>query len=228
MIARSGTDEARPPRARTRPLASRVAFGFSTGIGLGVALGALAWLSDQLAYPWGAIIPANGIGAWVALGFVLGASARTVPTGALRGVIGLLSAVVAYYLLISVFGSGIRVVGATHAATTWGAVALVVGPVLGAAGGAWRHWRGWFRVTAVAMLAAALIAEGVVLGGLRLGDAGGVVLTIQTGIGALLPLVLLRPRDRLAGYAVLAVMTLVAGVTLQPVITFVRGIADRF
>lgn len=228
MIAHARSGETRPRRGRARPLASRVAFGFGTGIGFGVALGALAWLSDQLPYPWGAIIPANGIGAWVALGFVLGASARTVPTGALRGVIGLLSAVVAYYFLISAFGSGIRVVGATHAATTWGAVALVVGPVFGAAGGAWRHGRGWFRVTAVAILAAALIAEGVVLGGLRLADAAGVVLTIQTGVGALLPLVLLRPRDRLAGYAVLAIMTLVAGLTLQPAITFVRAIADRF
>ena len=37
-----------------------------------------------------------------AVAFVLGASARTIPTGALRGVIGLLSAVAAYYVLIAV------------------------------------------------------------------------------------------------------------------------------
>ena len=82
---------------RARPLASRAAFGFGTGIALGAGLGALAWLADQLPLPWGALIPANAIGVWLGLGFLLGASARTVQTGALRGLIGLLSAVAAYY-----------------------------------------------------------------------------------------------------------------------------------
>ena len=118
----SAQEPQRAVRPRTRPLASRAAFGFGTGIALGVALGSLAWLSDQLEYPYSALIPANMIGAWVGLGFILGASAKTVPTGALRGLIGLLSAVGAYYLLISLSEAGFRLIGAPHAATTWGAV----------------------------------------------------------------------------------------------------------
>ena len=45
------------------------------------------------------------IGIWLAVAFALGGSARTIPTGALRGLIGLLSAVAAYYLLFAVLGS---------------------------------------------------------------------------------------------------------------------------
>jgi len=211
-----------------RPLARRAAFGFGTGIGLGAGLGGLAWLADQLAYPWGALIPANAIGAWVGLGFVLGASARTVPTGALRGVIGLLSAVAAYYLLISLSAGGFRAIGASHAASTWGAVALAAGPVFGAAGASWRHLRGWPRATAVATIAAAMIAEGVVFGAFRLGDPGGILLTVEVAIGALLPALLLGRRERLAGYGVTVVLALLGGLLIGPVTTLVRGIADRF
>jgi hypothetical protein len=214
--------------ARPRPLARRAAFGFGTGIGLGAGLGGLAWLADQLAYPWGALIPANAIGAWVGLGFVLGASARTVPTGALRGVIGLLSAVAAYYLLISLSSGGFRAIGASHAAATWSAVALVAGPVFGAAGASWRHLGGWPRATAVATIAAALIAEGVVFGTFRLDDPGGVLLTTEVAIGALLPAVLLGPRERLVGYLMTAVLALAGGLAIGPVTTLVRGVADRF
>ena len=213
---------------RTRPLASRAAFGFGAGIGLGVALGALAWVSDRLPYPWEAISPANAIGAWVGLGFILGASARTVPTGALRGLIGLLSAVAAYYVLIAVFGAGIRAIGATHAATIWGSVALVAGPVFGLAGGAWRHWRGTPRELAVGMLAAALVAEGIVFGGLRLGDAGGVRLAVEAAIGILLPAVLLPADERRSGYLATLALAVAAGVAIGPVTALVRSIADRF
>ena len=163
----SAQEPQRAVRPRTRPLASRAAFGFGTGIGLGIALGALAWLSDQLEYPYSALIPANMIGAWLGLGFILGASAKTVATGALRGLIGLLSAVGAYYLLISLSEAGFRLIGAPHAATTWGAVGLIAGPIFGAAGGGWRHWQGTGRALAVAVLAGSLIAEGVVFGELR-------------------------------------------------------------
>ena len=151
-------------RPRARPLASRAAFGFGTGIALGIALGCARLAVRPARYPYSALIPANAIGAWLGLGFILGASAKTVPTGALRGLVGLLSAVGAYYLLISLSEAGFRLIGAPHAATTWGAVALIAGPIFGAAGGAWRHWQGTGRALAVAVLAASLIAEGVVFG----------------------------------------------------------------
>lgn len=218
----------RVERPRARPLASRVAFGFGTGIGLGVALGVLAWLADQLEYPYSALIPANAIGAWIGLGFILGASAKTVPTGALRGLIGLLSAVAAYYALISIFAVGFRLIGASHAATTWGAVALIAGPIFGAAGGAWRHWQGAGRAIAVAILAASLIAEGLVYGRLRTGDIGGILLLVEVAIGVAAPYFLLRRSERLVGYVATGLLALLFGVAIEPVNALVRAAADRF
>jgi len=215
-------------RPRARPLASRAAFGFGTGIALGAALGALAWLADQLSYPWGTLLPANAIGAWLALGFLLGASAKTVPTGALRGLIGLLSGVAAYYALISIFAVGFRLIGASHAATTWGAVALVAGPVFGAAGGAWRHREGNWRAIAVGLLAASLIAEGVAFGELRTGDAVAIFYLVEIAIGLLIPIFLLRPRERLAGYGATVVLAAAMSIAIEPVTALVRSVADRF
>jgi Family of unknown function (DUF6518) len=215
-------------RPRARPLASRAAFGFGTGIGLGAALGALAWLADQLEYPYSALIPANAIAAWIALGFILGASAKTVPTGALRGLVGLLSAVMAYYALISIFSVGFRLIGAPHAATTWGAVALIAGPIFGAAGGAWRHWQGAGRAIAVAVLAASFIAEGVVYGRLRTGDVGGILLLVEVAIGLVAPYALLRHGERLIGYVATGALALLFGAAIEPVTALVRAAADRF
>ena len=215
-------------RPRARPLASRAALGFGTGIALGAGLGALAWLADQLPVPWGALIPANAIGVWLGLGFLLGASAKTVPTGALRGLIGLLSAVAAYYALISIFAVGFRLMGASHAATTWGAVSLIAGPAFGAAGGAWRHWEGNRRAFAVGLLGASLIAEGIVFGKLRTGDAAGVFYLAEFAIGLVVPLLLLRPRERLPGYAATVVLAVAIGVAIEPVTVLVRSVADRF
>ncbi|HEU5205733.1 MAG TPA: DUF6518 family protein [Candidatus Limnocylindrales bacterium] len=218
----------RAVRPNARPLASRAAFGFGTGMGLGAALGALAWLADQLPYPWETLIPANAIGAWLAVGFLLGASARTVPTGALRGLIGLLTGVAAYYALISIFAVGFRLIGASHAATTWGAVALVAGPLFGAAGGAWRHWQGTGRAFAVSLLAASLIAEGVAFGKLRTDDAVAIFYLIEIAIGLLLPIALLRPRERLVGYGATLVLAVAMGIAIEPITVLVRSIADRF
>lgn len=218
----------RAVRPRARPLASRAALGFGTGIALGAGLGALAWLADQLPFPWGALIPANAIGVWLGLGFLLGASAKTVPTGALRGLIGLLSAVAAYYALISIFAVGFRLMGASHAATTWGAVSLIAGPAFGAAGGAWRHWEGNRRAFAVGLLSASLIAEGIVFGKLRTGDAAGIFYLVEIAIGLVLPLLLLRPRERLPGYAATLLLAVAIGVAIGPVTVLVRSVADRF
>jgi len=224
----SAQEPRRAVRPPTRPLASRAAFGFGTGIALGVALGSLAWLSDRLEYPYSALIPANMIGAWLGLGFILGASAKTVPTGALRGLIGLLSGVGAYYLLISLSEAGFRLIGAPHAATTWGAVGLIAGPIFGAAGGAWRHWQGTGRALAVAVLAASLIAEGIVFGQLRFGDIGVTLLLVEVGIGVVVPFALLRPGERLIGYLATGLLALAIGVAIQPIFVLVRAVADRF
>jgi hypothetical protein len=166
---------------------------------------------------------------------VLGGSARTVPTGALRGLIGLMSAVAAYYLLFAVLGHGIRAIGAGHAATVWGAVALLAGPVMGAAGALRRHRTGWPRAIAVASLAAALLAEGFVFGAGRLvhldrlpGDPGVLVLAAEMLIGVALPWALLRRGERLRGYLAMGTMAVVAAAAIGPVTALIRGIADRF
>jgi hypothetical protein len=80
----------------------------------------------------------------------------------------------------------------------------------------------------VGLVSAALVAEGIVFGGLRLGDAGGVLLTVEAVIGALLPVVLLRPGERLIGAVAALVMAVAAGLAIGPVTGLVRGIADRF
>jgi len=216
-------------------LAVRAVGGFGASIGGGALLGAAAWLSDELGFPLGLIVPANLIGVWLAVAFILGGSARTIPTGALRGLIGLISAVVAYYLLIAVLGEGIRVIGATHAATIWGVVALVAGPVLGGGGAVWRHGIGWPRALGVAILAAALLGEAVVFGGPRLvridqlgTDPGAVLYAAEGLIGLALPFALLRPGERLRGYAATTALAIVAALAIGPVTTLVRSLADRF
>ena len=216
-------------------LLPRAVAGFGTSIVGGAALGVAAWVSDQLGYPLGLLIPANAIGAWLAVAFVLGGSARTLPTGALRGLIGLLSAVVAYYLLIAVFGQGYRALGASHAAAVWGAVAVIAGPILGGSGAVWRHGVGWPRALGVAVLAAALVGEGIVFGGPRLlhvdqlvYDPGAFLFLGEILIGALLPFVLLRPDERLRGYLATAALAVVAVLAIGPVTDVVRRIADTF
>ena len=224
-----------PDVAISPSLGSRALGGFGASILGGAVLGLLAWWADQLGFPWTAFIPANAIGAWLGVAFLLGSTARTIPTGALRGLIGLLSAVAGYYLLNRLLGEGYRVIGAPHAATVWGAVALIAGPLLGSAGATWRHGSGWPRAVAVAILGAAFIAEGVVFGVGRWEhldrialDPGAMVLAIEAVVGLALPWVLLRKGERVAGYAMLVVVSAVAVVAIGPLNALLRALADKF
>ena len=207
----------RPATAPTA-IATRAVGGLGASIGGGAALGAAAWLSDQLAWPYSLLVPANLIGIWLAVAFVLGGSARTIPTGALRGLIGLLAAVAAYYVLFAILGSGYRALGASHAATVWGLVALIAGPVLGGAGAVWRHGTGWPRAIGVALLSAALVGEGIVFGGPRLVhldqvavDPGMLLFLAEIVIGLALPFLLLRRGERMRGYLATIVLGVAAG-----------------
>jgi hypothetical protein len=136
--------------------------------------------------------------------------------------------VAAYYALISIFAVGFRVIGAPHAATIWGAVALVAGPLFGAAGGGWRHWEGNRRAFAAGLLAASLVAEGVAFGKLRTGDAVAIFYLAEIAIGLLLPVLLLRPRERLAGYGATLVLAAAMAIAIEPITAVVRSVADRF
>jgi hypothetical protein len=227
-----------PDLAIHPPLANRAIGGVGSSILAGGLLGATSWLADQLQYPYGLLLPANAIGAWLAVAFVLGAVARTIPTGALRGLIGLLSAVAVYYVLIALFGQGFRALGASHAATIWGGVALVAGPLLGLAGAVWRHGHGWPRAAAVALLAAALIAEGVAFGatswasfaanGGLADDPGALILAAEALVGLALPAVLLSAGERIRGYVVTGGLAVAAAVAIGPATTVIRALADRF
>jgi Family of unknown function (DUF6518) len=224
-----------PDLSLTPPLANRIVGGFGASILAGAVIGAAAWWSDQLDYPLSVLIPANMIGIWLGLAFVLGASARTIPTGALRGLIALLSAVAAYYVLFAVLGDGFRAIGASHAATVWGAVAILAGPVMGGAGATWRHGRGWPRSIAVAVLSAGLFAEGFAFGAPRLvhidelvHDPGALLFGAEMVVGLALPWVLLRRGERLRGYLAMAAFAIVAAVAIGPVTSILREIADRF
>jgi Family of unknown function (DUF6518) len=224
------------PRTTGAPaFAARAIGGFGTSIVVGAALGVGAWVSDQLIWPYSLLIPANAIGAWLGVAFALGASARTIPTGALRGLVGLLSAVAAYYVLNAVFGQGFRAIGAAHAATIWGGVAIVAGPVMGGAGAVWRHGHGWPRAIGVALLSAALIAEGVVFGGPRLirvdqlgADPGALLYAAEIVLGAVLPWLLLGAGERLRGYLATTVLGIAGAIAIDPVTTVLRELADRF
>jgi hypothetical protein len=217
-----------------RLLGVRVGRALLVSVGAGALLGASAWFVDGLGLPWSALIPANFVGVWLALAFFTGAAAHRSLTGACYGLLSLLAAVAAYYLLIALFDVGVRVTGASHAATVWGGVALVAGPVMGLAGGVWRHGTGPVRSIAVATLAAGLLAESVVTGWDRFPsfasftDPSGLGLAAEFAIGLLLPCLLLRRGERLTAYVALVPLGLAGLVVMGPGLTALRSIADTF
>ena len=230
MTHPSASDLAIPPS-----LGRRVLGGFGWSILGGAALGALAWLTDQLGFPY-SLLPANAIGAWLGVAFVLGASARTIPTGALRGLIGLLTAVAAYYVLFAVFGRGLpghRRIPRRHDLGR-GRPPRRPGPGRRGRGLALRARAGRGPI-GVALLAAALFAEGVVFGARRarparsgLTDPGASPVAAEIVIGLALPCVLLRRGERLRGYLARWRLAVVAALVIGPVTTVIRGLADTF
>ena len=103
------------------------------------------------------------------------------------------------------------------------------------AGATWRHGHGWPRAIAVAVLAAALIAEGVAFGAGRwehvdqlIHDPGAMILAGEATLGLLLPAVLLRRGERLRGYLATAALAVLAALAIGPVISALRTLADRF
>jgi hypothetical protein len=106
---------------------------------------------------------------------------------------------------------------------------------MGGAGAIWRYGAGWPRAIGVAVLAAALLAEGVVFGGTRLvrvdqltTDPGAILYLAEIVIGLFLPFALLHAGERLRGYVATVVLALVAAVAIGPVTSVIRELADRF
>jgi hypothetical protein len=196
----------------------------------GGLLGFLSWLSDDLGYPTGLLIPANLVGAWALVAFGAGAGARTVVGGAGRGLFALLAAVAVYYLVYGLFGEGWRAAGALRAATIWGAVALIAGPPLGLAGSVWRHREGVARSLGIAVPAGVLLAEGLFYQ-LQLGDDPAVraLLVAETLVGLALPLVAVQgTRARAIALGAALLVAGVAVVGLLVILPSLRSAADTF
>ena len=150
------------PVAVPRPVEPSTASGASDPGG--AALGGRRLVTDELGLPLTAGYPGERHGGrGSASPSILAASARTVPTGALRGLIGLRLGGRRVPRPHPGLRRGVPRHRGSHAATVWGAVALRRRAVLGwRRSGIWRLGHGLPRSIAVALLAAALIAEGVV------------------------------------------------------------------
>jgi hypothetical protein len=126
--------------------------------------------------------------------------------GAPQQIVALVVAVVAYYL--GIYAAGNEVSDVTRVAGAWVVVAVVVGPILGAAGGAWSG-RTRHRILGAGMLAGTLLAEAVfrlvqveVWTGIDLARTEIQIGLIDAAAGLLVPVLLLEPGEHVQGYAV--------------------------
>lgn len=187
----------------------------------GVALGLFSGVGDRL--PPDTVLhvvvaSANAAGPWLVTAFVVGALAGAPLAGALTATAALAAAVAVYYL--SIYLAGNEVADVARSAGVWLAVSVVVGPLLGAAGGAWaRPRRAFERIGAVALLSGTLAAEAILRliqveawTGLDLARTDIQIGLIELAVAAVLPAVLLSPGERLRGYLGAAIAT--AGATV--------------
>jgi Family of unknown function (DUF6518) len=197
----------------------------------GVALGLFSALGDRL--PADTVLHlvvalANAAGPWLVTAFVVGALAGAPLAGALTATAALGAAVAVYYLSIYVLGN--TVADLVRNAGVWLAVSVVVGPALGAAGGAWARPRGpRDRIGAVALLAGTLAAEGILRliqveawTGLDLARTDIQVGLIELSVAAILPVVLLSDGQRLRGYAATIGATVAATVVIAAALLLIR------
>lgn len=181
-------------------MSSRLAAGATpvVGIGIGVLTLLAAWyVHDLRAYLANAGVP------WLVGAFLFGALMPSSRSAAVAGFDLLLGCVVGYYAAEAIVVADPSITSA-HV-FFWGSVALVGGPLFGAAGHWWRNPRSRWHIIAMGLLGAALIAEGAYFYHLR-----GISLTygtagrIEMAIGVLTPLLLGRTaRERLYGLLVL-------------------------
>lgn len=197
----------------------------------GVALGLFSGLGDRL--PADTILHvvvalANAAGPWLVAAFVVGALAGAPLAGAITATVALVAAVAVYYL--SIYFMGNTVADLLRSAGVWLAVSVVVGPLLGAAGGAWsRARRPVERIGAVGLLAGALAAEAILRlvqveawTGIDLARTDIQVGVVELGVAAVLPLLLLSPGERLRGYLAAAVATVGATILAAGALTVIR------
>jgi Family of unknown function (DUF6518) len=197
----------------------------------GLALGLFSGLGDRLPADTVlhvAVALANAAGPWLITAFVVGALAGAPLAGAITASAALVAAVAVYYL--TVYAMGNTVADLARPAGVWLAVSAVVGPLLGAAGGAWaRPRRAFDRIAAVALLAGTLAAEAILRliqveawTGLDLARTDIQVGLIELAAAVVLPAVLLAPRERLRGYLGTAIATVGAAFLIAGALAVIR------
>jgi hypothetical protein len=181
----------------------------------GVGLGGLSVLGDRVDVetPWRVVALLGNLAApWTLVAFAVGRFATSAWRGSLAGTVTSVTGVFAYYgVLLSLVGRGD---GVPWAPVVWTIVALVAGPVMGACGAWTAAHRRRPSVAAVALPAAALLAEALWYGATaRVWVIGHPWHRIDLGIVAALilaalafpPMLLRRNRVPMA-YALLVVM----------------------
>ncbi|HKO32432.1 MAG TPA: DUF6518 family protein [Candidatus Limnocylindria bacterium] len=197
----------------------------------GLALGLFSGFGDRL--PADTVLHvvvalANAAGPWLVTAFVVGAMAGAPLAGAITASAALVAAVAVYYLTIYIAGN--TVADLARSAGVWLGVSVVVGPLLGAAGGAWaRPRRPFDRVGAVALLGGTLAAEAILRliqveawTGLDLARTDIHVGLIELAAAVVLPILLLSRGERLRGYLGVAVATVGATIVTAGALAGIR------
>ena len=197
----------------------------------GLALGLFSGLGDRL--PADTVLHvvvalANAAGPWLVTAFAVGALAGAPVAGAFTATAALAAAVAVYYLTIYLGGNSVA--DLLRSAGVWLGVSVVVGPLLGAAGGAWaRPRRAFDRIWAAALLAGTLAAEAILRliqveawTGLDLARTDIQVGLIELAAAVVIPAALLSPGERLRGYLAAAVATTVATILSAGVLAAIR------
>jgi uncharacterized protein DUF6518 len=207
-----------------RSLGSYALLALVAGLGLGLFSGLGDWApADTVLHVVVAL--ANAAGPWLVTAFVVGALAGAPLAGAITASAALVAAVAVYYLTI--YAIGYTVADLPRFAGVWLAVSVVVGPLLGAAGGSWaRPRRAFDRIAAVALLAGTLAAEAILRliqveawTGLDLARTDIQVGLIELAAAGVLPALLLSRDERLRGYLAAAIATVAAMILTAAALT---------
>jgi len=199
-------------------------------IPMGLLLGAFSAFGDGLRgdTPLHVVVAlANAAGPWFVVAFAAGALQSRPLTGAGAGLLTLVLAVGAYYA--GIYAGGHTVAELGRALAAWSAVAVAVGPVLGACGAAWSTVGQPRRAQAVGVLAGALLAEAVFRlvqhqfwSGIDLAATDAQVAVVDAVLALVAPLVLLRER-RTAAYALAVLLGAVGALAIWGVTELARG-----
>ena len=188
-----GTACGQPPGgwAAARPAvaviaAAGLALGVLTRLGQGSLPGSSNWLANS-----GAV--------WLASAFVVGSLMATARWAVAAGTGTLLGALLGYYVAVMALNG---FAGTLSGYVFWTAIAVVGGPTFGLAGRWWRHGERPQRIVAIALLGAAMVADGVHLLAVAPDPVPG---WVGVGAGLAMPLLLGRStRERALSFVGLA------------------------